>query len=79
MTISPSEHARQTAECNKLAEDLNRYLLNYRTTDRKELTEGEVIIGLGFLLGRYLKDVTKVQQWLMQVGVAGIDAAKGSK
>lgn len=73
------DHARQMAESNKLAADLFRYLKNYRTQDRKELTEGEVIVGLGFLLGQYVKDVTAVQRWLEQVGVAAIDAAKGSR
>jgi hypothetical protein len=61
---------------NKLAHDLDRVLRNYRTYDKKDLTEGEVIVGLGFLLGQRLKDVSAVQRWLTQIGVAAIDAAQ---
>ena len=70
---------RQISVSNKLAHDLDRYLRNYRTPDRKELTEGEVIVGIGFLLGQRLKEPTKVQRWLTQIGIAGIDAAKGEQ
>lgn len=67
---------RRDQVCNKLATDLDRYLANYRTPDKKHLTEGEVIVGLGFLLGLHLKDPAKVKTWLAQVGIAGLDAVK---
>ena len=68
---------RQMDVSNKLAHDLDRFLGNYRTQDRKPLTEGEVIVGLGFLLGQRLKNAEGVQRWLQQIAIAGLDAAKG--
>jgi hypothetical protein len=70
---------RQISVSNKLAHDLDRFFKNYRTPDRKPLTEGEVIVGLGFLLGQRLKDPALVQRWLTQIGIAGFDATQGEK
>ena len=68
--------SRSDAVSNKLANDLDRYLANYRTTDKKNLTEGEEIVGLVFLLGLHLKDPERVKAWLAQVGIAGLSAVK---
>jgi len=62
---------------NQLAADLDRFLRNYMTADRKPLTEGEVIVSLGFMLGQRLKDETNVQRWLQQIAIAGMAATKG--
>ena len=74
--LSKEEMQRRDAVCNKLANDLDRYLANYRTFDKQHLTEGEVIVGLGFLLGLHLKDPERVKAWLAQVGIAGLSAVK---
>lgn len=70
---------RQMDVSNKLAHDLDRYIRNYRTQDRKDLTTGEVIVALGFLLGQRLKNVDKLQRWITEITIAGINAAKGSQ
>ena len=76
-TTSPSkdfDFARRTQVTNKLRSDLDRYLRNYRTDDRKELTDGEVIIAIGFLVAMHVnRDQTKVQNWLVQIGIAAHD------
>ena len=72
---SDFDFARRDRVTNKLRSDLDRYLANYRTDDRKALTDGEVIIAVGFLISRHVKgDTTKVQNWLVQIGVAAMDA-----
>lgn len=76
LEITTVDHARQTRVCNKLAHDLDRYLSNYRTDDQKTLVEGEVIVAIGFLIGQRVKDQVKVQRWLTQISIAGLDAAQ---
>ncbi len=72
-----AHNARQMQVSNQLKLDLDRFLRNYRTFDRRELTEGEVIVGIGFLLGQRLKSTENVQRWIQQIAIAGLDAAKG--
>jgi|WetSurMetagenome_2_1015567.scaffolds.fasta_scaffold1181679_2 hypothetical protein len=78
-TITTIDHARQMRVCNTLAHDLDKLLRNYRTFDRKPLTEGEVIVALGFLVGKYVKDPTRVTTWMQQIAIASHDAALGEK
>ena len=63
---------------NKLARDLDRVLSNYRTHDRQKLTEGEVIVALGFLVGQYVKTPERATSWMQQIAIAAHDATKGS-
>ena len=56
--------ARQRQVSEKLAADLNRVILNYRTHDKKQLTEGEVIVALGLLVGGYVKSQARATTWM---------------
>lgn len=76
--MTPDATARQMRVSNDLAHAFDRFIRNYRTFDQKGLTEGEVIVGLGFLLGQHVKDATKVASWLQQISIAALDATKGS-
>jgi hypothetical protein len=61
---------------NKLAFDLDRILGNYRTFDKKPLTEGEVIVAMGFLLGNHVKTHVRVAKWLEQIAIAAYAASR---
>ena len=77
MTI---DYARRVRVTTKLRDDLNRFLNNYRTDDRKELTDGEVIIALGYMLAVHVgRDADKVKAWLAQIGIAAYDAIAEAK
>ena len=70
--------ARQRQVSEKLAADLNRLILNYRTHDKKQLTEGEVIVALGLLVGGYVKSQARATTWMQQITMAALDATKGT-
>lgn len=50
-----------------LANHLDMMLLRYKTQDGKVLTEGEVQIALGSLIGSHCKTRERAEEWLRNV------------
>lgn len=69
-TPGPEDDARHNKVGEKLFTDLDRYLVNYRTFDKRQLTEGEVMSAIGRLIANKSKTDTRVAEWANAVGVA---------
>jgi hypothetical protein len=60
---------REHEVSEKLADDLDRFLLNYRTKDGKVITEGEVMTAWCRIIVRKCANDQRVQDWLANISV----------
>ena len=79
MSDDTAVERRHREVANKLGKELDVFFRDYKTTDGKQLTEGEVMSALGILIGTHCADQGRVTTWMQSITVTAVTANAGKE
>jgi hypothetical protein len=63
MSKTPEKTSRLRIVADEVSRRVDQWFRDHRTYDNKELTEGEIMVALGHLIGHHCKDQDRVTIW----------------